>query len=64
MGSFNQLLCLSLLQPRQVDVQVDIQTEATRNLANTNLGSDRALGWQGLFLLAGNELQGAIKQAE
>ncbi|MNV67881.1 hypothetical protein D3C71_1606970 [compost metagenome] len=58
MRLFHQPFGIGLGQARQVDVQVDVQAETTRNLANANLRGDRGVRRQGFFLLPGHELQG------
>ncbi|MNP60929.1 hypothetical protein D3C76_1560600 [compost metagenome] len=57
MGRLHQRLCIGVLQAWQVDVQVDIQAKAAWDLANADPRSDRGVGWNAAFALAGDELQ-------
>lgn len=45
-------------------MQFDLQAEAAGNLADADLAGYRGVGGKGLLALAGNELQGPMKQAE
>src|SRR5690606_30761192 len=54
---FHQIFGIRLGQPWQVDVQVDVEAETTWDLADADLGGDRAVCRQWLLLLAGDEFQ-------
>ncbi len=58
-GSVDQALCVSLFQARQINVQIDVQTETTRNLTDTDVGGDRGVVRDFAFGLTGNEFQRA-----
>lgn len=57
----DQALRVVLGQAWQADVQVDIQAETTRDLADADVGSDRGIIRDFAFGLAGDEFQGADK---
>jgi len=57
----DQALRVILGQARQADMQVDIQAEAARDLADANVGGDRSVIRDFAFGLAGNEFQCADK---
>src|SRR5471030_805785 len=50
-------LRICLLKTRQADVQVDVQPETARDLADADMGGDRSVVRDGAFGLAGDELQ-------
>ncbi len=56
-GGIDQALGVGLFQTWQADVQVDVQTETARDLANADMGSDRRVSGDLAFALAGDELQ-------
>lgn len=64
MRLFHQPFGIGLGQARQVDVQVDVQAETARDLANAHLGGDRGIGRQGFLLLPGYKFEAPMKHAE
>src|SRR5881394_649224 len=58
-GRIDQCLCIGLFKTRQADVQVDVQTEAARDLADADVGGDRSVVGDAALGLAGHEFQGA-----
>ncbi|MNF55634.1 hypothetical protein D3C87_896580 [compost metagenome] len=57
MGRVDQRLCVGLFQARQADVQIDVETEATGDLADTDMSGDRGVVRDFAFGLAGDEFQ-------
>jgi hypothetical protein len=45
-------------------VQVDVQAETARDLADTHLGGDRGIGRQGFFSWPATNFRAPMKQAE
>ncbi len=50
-----------LRQAGQADAQIDIEPEATFDLADTHFGSDGGVGWQGDLGLPSDKFQGTDK---
>ena len=59
MSGLDPLLCVGELQAWQADVQVDVQTKSTGDLADTDVGGDRSVCRDSAFFLTGNEFQRA-----
>ena len=57
-GRIDQCLCIGLFKTRQADVQVDVQAEAARDLADADMGGDRSVVGNAALGLAGHEFQG------
>jgi hypothetical protein len=68
-GRIDQGLRIGLFQTRQADVQVDVQTETARDLADADVGGDRGVvqgccAWSGWQRISGADEAGRVAGGE
>jgi hypothetical protein len=63
-GRVDQALRVGLFQARQADVQVDVQTETARDLADTDVGGDRGVVRDLRLVWLATNFRAPMKQAE